>query len=1058
MSEDKFHDECGVFGILNHKDAANLVYLGLYALQHRGQESAGIASVEPGSKRILSEKEMGYVADIFTEARLLRLPGDTAIGHVRYSTAGGSMLCNAQPLVASTNKGVVAVAHNGNLVNGAELRRQLEADGAIFNSVSDTEVFVHLIARSKTQDLERAIIDALSQVTGAYSVAILSADRIYAARDPYGFRPLVLGRLDDALVVSSETCAFDLIAAESVREIRAGEVVAIERGDFRTVHQFPVGREARCVFEHVYFARPDSVVFGNNVAEVRQRFGAQLAREFPAAADVVVPVPDSGVFAALGFARESGIPFAYGLVRNHYVGRTFIEPKQSIRDFGVKVKLNPVRELVAGKRVVLIDDSIVRGTTSKKIVRMLKLAGAKEVHMRISSPPTVGPCYYGIDTPQRRDLIAGAKSNDEIREFIEADSLGYLSEGGMLEAVRNDDDPRRLYCTACFTGKYPVLSEDVEQFTAAPALSARLQGLFAPRIQQLPESTRAFLLLAALDVSGELRLILTAAGGRGSEADARLCMQMGLVSLDPSAETLRFTHPLARSTAVALATWVERREAHRALAAAEVGHVQRRAQHLSAAAVGPDESVASLLEDAAQELLRRGDAGGAVTALLQSAELSAQPRQRARRLAQAAYVGADVTGELDQVSSLLAQARREIPPAEQSLETATAAAYLLLNGDGDVDTSHRLLVSALGNSEAAPVSDAARTGAVFTLLWICFFAGRHELWAAFAAELDRLGSVSPQTLRLCAATFATPAVTGAGARAELRGAIAALETEADPTQVILVARAAFYLDELAGCRAALWKVASGDDESGAVTPAINAWILLGFEAFLDGQWDEAVQYCERGLELSQRRGYELLSWPGRYGVAVVAAARGDNDVAASLCDEMLRWAQPRGVRSVMAYAHHAMAVAALGRRDFETAFRHASEVSVPGVIEPGLAHALWLMLDLVEAAVHSDRHAEAVAHVEAMRAAHVEELSSRYALIVAGCEAIVAAPEQALEAFERALRTREADRWPFELARIQLTYGEHLRRARQNTQARGQLLSVASVDDGGVAVGEDVLS
>jgi len=556
---------------------------------------------------------------------------------------------------------------------------------------------------------------------------------------------------------------------------------------------------------------------------------------------------------------------------------------------------------------------------------------------------------------------------------------------------------------------------------AAPALSARLQGLFAPRIQQLPKSSRAFLLLAALDVSGELRVILTAAGGRGSEADARLCMQKGLVSLDPSAETLRFTHPLARSTAVALATWVERREAHRALGAAEVGHVQRRAQHLAAAAVGPDESVAALLEDSAQVLLRRGDAGGAVTALLQSAELSTQPRQRARRLAQAAYVGADVTGDLERVSSLLAQARREIPPAEQSLETATAAAYLLLNGDGDVDTSHRLLVSALGNSEAAPLSDAVRTGAVFTLLWICFFAGRHELWAPFAAELDRLGSVAPQTLRLCAATFATPAVTGAGARAELRGAIAALEMEADPAQVVLVARAAFYLDELAGCRGALWKVASGD-ESGAVTPAISAWILLGFEAFLDGQWDETVQYCERG-------------------VAVVAAARGDNDLAASLCDEMLRWAQPRGVRSVMAYAHHAMAVAALGRRDFETAFRHASEVSVPGVIEAGLAHALWLMLDLVEAAVHSNRHAEALAHVEAMRAAHVEEISSRYALIVAGCEAMVAAPDKAPEVFERALRTREADRWPFELARIQLTYGEHLRRARHNTQARGQLLA-----------------
>jgi len=326
-------------------------------------------------------------------------------------------------------------------------------------------VILHLIARSKAPDLERALVDALSQCRGAYSIAVLSPNRLFAARDPYGFRPLVLGRLDDALAVSSETCAFDLIGAETIREVRAGEVVAIDRGkpmpSIRVVHQFRSEREARCIFEHVYFARPDSVIFGNNVAEVRNRFGAQLAREHPADADLVVPVPDSGVFAALGYSQESGIPLQFGLVRNHYVGRTFIEPKQSIRHFGVKVKLNPVRELVNGKRLVLIDDSIVRGTTSKKIVRMLKQYGAKEVHMRISSPPTTGPCYYGIDTPQRRELIASANSIEEIRQFIEADSLGYLSEQGMLNAVRNGDDPARLYCTACFTGKYPVANEAV---------------------------------------------------------------------------------------------------------------------------------------------------------------------------------------------------------------------------------------------------------------------------------------------------------------------------------------------------------------------------------------------------------------------------------------------------------------------------------------------------------------------------------------------------------------------------------------------------------------------
>src|SRR4051795_8747026 len=455
---DKFHDECGVFGILDHTDAANLVYLGLYALQHRGQESAGIAVADPERNRIIVEKEMGYVADVFTEDRLKRLPGETAIGHVRYSTAGGSMLCNAQPIVASMNKGAIAVAHNGNLVNGEELRARLEAEGAIFNSISDTEVVVHLIARSKEKDVEKAFVDALSHCRGAYSMVLLTPTKIFAARDPYGFRPLVLGKLNDSFAVSSETCAFDLIGAETIREVRAGEVLVIEKGGVRTVHQFAGEREARCIFEHVYFARPDSVIFGNNVAEVRQRFGAQLAKEHPIDADVVVPVPDSGVFAALGYARESGIPFQFGLVRNHYVGRTFIEPEQGIRNFGVKVKLNPVRELVEGKRVILIDDSLVRGTTSKKIVRMLKQYGAKEVHMRISSPPTQGPCYYGIDTPQRRDLIASTQSIDQICAAIGADSLRYLTEEGMLRAAGDG----ATYCTACFTLDYPIVTRETE--------------------------------------------------------------------------------------------------------------------------------------------------------------------------------------------------------------------------------------------------------------------------------------------------------------------------------------------------------------------------------------------------------------------------------------------------------------------------------------------------------------------------------------------------------------------------------------------------------------------
>ena len=491
---DKFREECGVFGVLNHKDAANLVYLGLYALQHRGQESAGIATlsidstpsetnigisggttgtgerlIDVAKPQIHVEKDMGHVADIFTQDRLARLPGDRALGHVRYSTAGGSLLCNAQPIVAATNKGPIAIAHNGNLVNGDELRTSLEREGAIFGTMSDTEAIVHLVARSKAKSMEEAFVDALLQTSGAYAIAALTATQLFAARDIHGFRPLVIGRLDGALCVSSETCAFDLIGAEIIREVRAGEIVAIEldrngQAAVRTLHYQPGPREARCIFEHVYFARPDSEVFGNNVGGVRKRLGAQLAREHAVEADIVVPVPDSGLFAALGYAQESGLPFEFGLVRNHYVGRTFIEPKQSIRHFGVKVKLNPVRDIVAGKRIVLIDDSIVRGTTSKKIVRMLKDAGAREVHMRISSPPTTGPCYYGIDTPKRKELIASNNSVEDIREYIEADSIGYLSPRGMLDAVRTgNDQPEKLYCTACFTGDYPVLFQKQEQ-------------------------------------------------------------------------------------------------------------------------------------------------------------------------------------------------------------------------------------------------------------------------------------------------------------------------------------------------------------------------------------------------------------------------------------------------------------------------------------------------------------------------------------------------------------------------------------------------------------------
>jgi len=452
-----FSDECGVFGVCDSEDAANLAYLGLYALQHRGQESAGIASLDQG--KIHVEREMGYVADVFDEARLSRLPGRTAIGHVRYSTAGASLLANAQPIVFATRWGPLALGHNGNLTNAREIRTNLENKGALFTTTSDSEVILHLVARSSAPNLAGAIAEALLEVRGAYSLAILSRDGIFVARDPNGIRPLSLGIREGSPVVASETCAFDLIGATFERDVEPGEIVKLSREGFSS-HRFAFPLSTPCVFEHVYFARPDSNVFGRSVAASRQGFGRRLAREHPAQADVVIPVPDSGMYAALGFAAESGIPFAMGLVRNHYVGRTFIEPKQAIRHFGVKVKLNPVREVVEGKRVVMVDDSIVRGTTSRKIVRMLREAGAKEVHVRISSPPTMNSCHYGIDTPTRTELIAANKSVAEIQEFIEADSLGYLSVEGMLDAFGR---PQQATCTACFTGIYPVEIEEEER-------------------------------------------------------------------------------------------------------------------------------------------------------------------------------------------------------------------------------------------------------------------------------------------------------------------------------------------------------------------------------------------------------------------------------------------------------------------------------------------------------------------------------------------------------------------------------------------------------------------
>ena len=475
ITSDKLHEECGVAAIYGHAEASKLAYLSLYALQHRGQESAGIAS--SNGERLELHKAMGLVSDIFTADALARVPGSLAIGHTRYSTTGDSALLNAQPIRVECSKGQIALAHNGNITNAHEIRSHLEQMGSIFQTTSDTEVVVHLIARSKEQTLESAMSDSLRRIEGAFSLVMLTPDRIFAARDPRGFRPLVMGRIKgqsehhkDTIVFASETCAFDLIGATYEREVKPGELVIV--GSEGTHSRFYATQQAlsSCVFEHVYFSRPDSIVFGRAVQESRDAMGRQLALESPVDADIVVPVPDSGVTAAMGFSHQSGIPIQFGLIRNHYVGRTFIEPEQRVRDFGVRLKLNPVRHVIEGKRIVLIDDSIVRGTTSRKIVRMIRDAGAKEIHMRISCPPTISSCYYGVDTPSKKQLIAANKSVEEIREYIHADSLAYLSLEGLRKAAGEGDEVK--YCTGCYTGKYPTRLVDVEDIQSAPEMVA----------------------------------------------------------------------------------------------------------------------------------------------------------------------------------------------------------------------------------------------------------------------------------------------------------------------------------------------------------------------------------------------------------------------------------------------------------------------------------------------------------------------------------------------------------------------------------------------------------
>ena len=448
---DKLHEECGVVGVYGHPEAANLVYLGLYALQHRGQESAGIVASTHSKMHL--ELGMGLVADIFDPGRLLKLPGPLAIGHNRYSTAGKSELVNAQPCMINYAAGSLALAHNGNLVNAKTIRKELGSKGAIFQSTNDSEVIVHLMAQAKSENFVDRAAEALRQVSGAYSLVLMTENELLAARDPHGFRPLCLGKLDGAYIIASETCVMDLIEAEFIREVEPGELILINENGLQSFFPFKKVESKYCVFEHIYFARPDSFLFGEHVYTARKEMGRAMAQESPVDADLIVPVPDSGVVSAMGFAEESGIPFEMGLIRNHYVGRTFIEPQSQIRNFGVKLKLNAVKNLISGKRLAIIDDSIVRGTTSRKIVKMLLEAGAKEVHLRISSPPILHSCFYGIDTPHKEELIAHSHSLEETRKYLGADSLQYLSIKKMLEVLQNG---KNKFCSACFDGNYPV--------------------------------------------------------------------------------------------------------------------------------------------------------------------------------------------------------------------------------------------------------------------------------------------------------------------------------------------------------------------------------------------------------------------------------------------------------------------------------------------------------------------------------------------------------------------------------------------------------------------------
>ena len=448
---DKLHEECGVVGVYGHPEAANLVYLGLYALQHRGQESAGIVASTHSQMHL--ELGMGLVADIFDPGRLLKLPGPLAIGHNRYSTAGKSELVNAQPCMINYAAGSLALAHNGNLVNAKTIRKELGSTGAIFQSTNDSEVIVHLMAQAKSENFVDRAAEALRQVSGAYSLVLMTENELLAARDPYGFRPLCLGKLDGAYIIASETCVMDLIEAEFIREVEPGELILINENGLQSFFPFKKVESKYCVFEHIYFARPDSFLFGEHVYAARKEMGRAMAQESPANADLIVPVPDSGVVSAMGFSEESGIPFEMGLIRNHYVGRTFIEPQSQIRNFGVKLKLNAVKNLISGKRLAIIDDSIVRGTTCRKIVKMLLEAGAKEVHLRISAPPILHSCFYGIDTPHKEELIAHTHSLEETRKYLGADSLQYLSIKKMLEVLQNGENK---FCSACFDGNYPV--------------------------------------------------------------------------------------------------------------------------------------------------------------------------------------------------------------------------------------------------------------------------------------------------------------------------------------------------------------------------------------------------------------------------------------------------------------------------------------------------------------------------------------------------------------------------------------------------------------------------